>query len=83
MRQERTEVGERNAIEGKYGEAKTRYGLNHVMTQRSDTGESAIHLVFLVMMFLKKRLRDLFVFFFSRCYFPKPCSFVGLRAVGQ
>ena len=81
-RQERTEAGERNAIEGKYGEAKTRYGLDRVMTLRSDTSESAIHLVFLVMN-LKKRLRDLFVFIFSRCHFPRSCSFMGLRAVGQ
>jgi hypothetical protein len=48
----------------------------------ADNHTSAIHLVFLVMN-LKKRLRDLFVFIFSRCYFPKACSFMGLRAVGQ
>ncbi|MDD4541913.1 MAG: IS5 family transposase [Eubacteriales bacterium] len=66
-RQERAEAGERNAIEGKYGEAKTRYGLECVIAQRQNTSETEIHLVFLVMN-LKKRLRDLFVLFFSRCY---------------
>lgn len=64
-RLERIESRERNAIEGKYGEAKTRYGLNRVMTSRSDTSETDIYLVFVVMN-LKKRLRDLFVFFFCR-----------------
>ena len=58
-RLEREEAGERNAIEGKYGEAKTRYGLDRVMMERSDTSETDIYMVFVVMN-LKKRLRDLF-----------------------
>jgi hypothetical protein len=70
-RQERTEAGERNAIGGKYGEAKTRYGLNRVMTQRSGTSESAIHLVFLVVN-LKKRLRDLLSSFSAGAIFHNP-----------
>ena len=59
---ERSEAGERNVIEGKFGEAKNRYGLNRVMTRLSDTSDTAIHMTILVMN-LKKRLRDLFAFF--------------------
>lgn len=58
---ERSEAGERNAIEGKFGEAKRRYGLNRVMARCSDTSKTAIHLTILVMN-LKKRLRNLFDF---------------------
>ena len=32
-RQERAEAGERNAVEGKFGEAKRCYTLNRVMTR--------------------------------------------------
>lgn len=56
---ERDEAGERNAIEGKFGEAKRRYGLDRVMARLSDTSNTAIHITIL-MMNLKKRLRDLF-----------------------
>lgn len=56
---ERNEAGERNAIEGKFGEAKRRYGLDRVMARLSDTSNTTIHLTIL-MMNLKKRLRDLF-----------------------
>jgi hypothetical protein len=56
---ERKEAGERNAVEGKFGEAKRRYGLNRVMMRLSDTSNQSIHLTILVMN-LKKRLRDLF-----------------------
>lgn len=56
---ERDEAGERNAIEGKFGEAKRRYGLDRVMARLSDTSNTTIHLTILVMN-LKKRLRDLF-----------------------
>jgi len=59
---ERSEAGERNAIEGKFGEAKNRYGLNRVMARLSDTNDTVIHMTILVMN-LKKRLRNLFDFF--------------------
>jgi IS5 family transposase len=39
----------RNAIEGKFGEGKRRYGLGRVMSKLANTSESAICLVFLVM----------------------------------
>ena len=58
-RQERLDAGERNAIEGKFGEAKRRYGLNRVMTRQAGSSETTITIIVLVMN-LKKVLRDLF-----------------------
>lgn len=63
IRLERQEAGERNAIEGKFGEGKRRYSLGRIMTRLQATSETQIHLVFLVMN-LQKILRDLFVFFY-------------------
>ena len=60
-RQEKSEAGERNAVEGKFGEAKRAYGLGRMYAKRQDTSEVSIHLVFLVMN-LEKRLR---VFLYS------------------
>ena len=67
---ERNEAGERNAIEGKFGEAKRRYGLNRVMARLSDTGNTTIHLTIL-MMNLQKRLRVLFdaIYYWLVCFF--------------
>jgi len=50
--------GERNAVEGKFGEGKRFYGQGRVMTRLQGTSEVAIHMTFLVMN-LQKRLRDL------------------------
>jgi tetratricopeptide (TPR) repeat protein len=55
---ERLDAGERNAVEGKFGEGKRCYGLGRVMTRLKNTSEVSIHLTFLVMN-LEKRLRDL------------------------
>ena len=55
---ERLEAGERNTVEGKFGEGKRCYGLNRVMTRLKNTSEVSIHMTFLVMN-LEKRLRDL------------------------
>lgn len=57
-RQERSEAGERNAVEGKFGEAKRFYTLSRVMTRLKNTSEVSIHMTFLVMN-LEKRLRDI------------------------
>lgn len=62
--EERAQAGERNAVEGKFGEAKRRYGLDLLMARRQDTCETSIHMVFLVMN-LAKRLR-LFLFSFFK-----------------
>lgn len=59
--QEKSEAGERNAVESKFGEGKRTYGLNRIYAKRQDTSETSIYLVFLVMN-LEKRLR---VFLYS------------------
>ena len=63
--QERRESGERNAVEGKFGEGKRSYGLQRIRCHLEETSEAEIVLIFLVMN-LKKILRDLFVAFFRR-----------------
>lgn len=50
----------RNAIEGKFGEAKRKYGLGRIMAKLDDTSGSVIGMIILVMN-LEKRLRLLFV----------------------
>ena len=79
---ERSEAGERNAIEGKFGEAKRRYGLDRVMARLSDTSNTSIHLTVLVMN-LKKRLRDLFDTIFHLLDFYLPVSPFFKMAVEQ
>lgn len=66
-RLERLEADERNDIEGKFGNAKRRYGLSRVMLRLYTTSETTIHLTVLVMN-LKKRLREAeasFVYFLN------------------
>lgn len=62
-RQERKDAGDRNAVEGKFGEGKRAYGLNRIMCRLEETSETQIVLIFLVMN-LNKILRDLFCTFF-------------------
>ena len=54
----------RNAIEGKFGQAKRRFGLGRVMAKLSNTSETAIAITFLVMN-LEKCLAVIFYYFFS------------------
>lgn len=61
--QEKSEAGERNAVESKFGEGKRAYGLGRLYAKRQDTSEINIHLVFLVMN-LEKKLRVSFRSFF-------------------
>lgn len=65
--QARADAGERNAIEGKFGEGKSRYGLNRIRARLESTSLSVIVMQFLVMN-LERRLRFLFLFF-QRCPF--------------
>jgi len=61
----RTELDDnarRNAIEGKFGQGKRRYGLARIMTKLKHTSEVSIHMQFLVMN-LEHCLRALFSFF--------------------
>ena len=52
----------RSRIEGKFGEAKRRFSLNRVMTKLSETSQTAIAIIFLVMN-LSTLLRQFFAFF--------------------
>ena len=56
---ERQDMGERNAVEGKFGEAKQNYGLGLIRARLRQTSEIVIALQLLVMN-LEKRLRLLF-----------------------
>ncbi len=57
---ERLDAQERNAVEGKFGEGKRKYGLSRIYAKLKETAESVIFLQFLVMN-LERRLRVLFV----------------------
>ena len=57
---------ERNAIEGKIGEGKRRYGLDRIMARLPETSGSVIAMQ-IVVMNLEKILRDLFGLFWERC----------------
>ena len=50
----------RNAIEGKFGQAKRRFGLGRIMAKLSDTAESSIAITFLVIN-LEQLLKQLFL----------------------
>jgi len=89
-RQERKDAGDRNAVEGKFGEGKRGYGLNRIMCRLEETSETEIVLIFLVMN-LNKILRDLFCPFFrhilerARMFFMEepscsPSTFTFLQA---
>jgi len=53
---------ERNAIEGKFGEGKTKYGIERVMARLKDSSETVISVAFLCMN-ISKRLRCLLRYF--------------------
>ena len=54
----------RNAIEGKFGQAKRRYGLNCIMTKLPETSETSIAITFLVIN-LSTLLRQVYCLFMS------------------
>lgn len=66
-RQERRDIGERNAVEGKFGEAKRFYGLSRIMARLRETGETVVAMQLLVMN-LEKRLRILLAHFFRAIF---------------
>ncbi|OPZ83694.1 MAG: hypothetical protein BWY74_04397 [Firmicutes bacterium ADurb.Bin419] len=63
-KQERQDAGIRNAVEGKFGEAKRKYGLGRIMTRLMGTSETVISLQLLVMN-LERKLRLLLYYFFK------------------
>ena len=62
QRSQRQDTAERNAIEGKFGEGKRKYGLGRIRARLAQTSESVITLQLLVMN-LERRLRVLFFLF--------------------
>jgi len=62
-KQAHRDAAARNAIEGKFGEGKTRYGLDRVMARLQNTSETVIAMVFLCMN-IGRRLRT-FLFLLS------------------
>ncbi|MGK7898995.1 MAG: IS5 family transposase [Xenococcus sp. (in: cyanobacteria)] len=65
IKQRREDEKFRNAIEGKFGQAKRRFSLNLIMAKLSDTAETTIAITFLVMNLelLLKQFCALFFFF--------------------
>uniref|UniRef100_UPI001915EAC7 transposase n=1 Tax=Paenibacillus sp. EPM92 TaxID=1561195 RepID=UPI001915EAC7 len=62
-KQEQRDASERNAIEGKFGEGKRKFGLGRIRARGAETSLTVIALQFLVMN-LERRLRVLFLPFF-------------------
>ena len=85
-RLERQDAAERNAVEGKFGEGKTRYGLDRIMTRLQETSETTISMIFLCMN-IKRRLRDFLSFlwiwlkfaFFASNMAEQPPGITGFR----
>lgn len=65
------DAGERNAIEGKFGEGKRKYGLGCIRARLEQTSESVITLQLLVMN-LERRLRVLFWLIFVFLFRGRP-----------
>ena len=57
------ERGQRNSVEGKFGQAKNGYGLNEIRARRKDTSESWIGAIFFIMnlITLMKKAEKLFL----------------------
>jgi hypothetical protein len=67
---ERQDASTRNAIEGKFGEGKTKYGLDRIMARLPETSETVISLAFLCMN-ISRRLRFLLAFFWRTAFNSK------------
>ncbi len=53
VKKEHVRPGERNPVEGKFGQAKTAYGLDNIKARLKDTSESWIACIFLVLNLVK------------------------------
>jgi hypothetical protein len=60
---ERPDSAARNAVEGKFGEGKTGYGLDRIMARLKETSETVISIAFLCMN-LNRKLRSLLLYLF-------------------
>lgn len=76
----RQDASERNAIEGKFGEGKRKYGLGRIRARLATTSETVIALQLLVMN-LERRLRDLFVSLMKQLFAVKFPSFRAICAL--
>ena len=67
LRMQARDSADRNAVEGKFGEGKHKYGLDRIMARIKESCETVISLAFLSMN-INRRLRELARFlFFRRC----------------
>ena len=69
-RKRKKEATERNAIEGKFGQAKNGYNLNRIRAKLRDTSESWISAIFFVLNLLRYE-KDYFLSYFLRWIFGK------------
>ncbi len=63
-KQQKEDEGIRNAVEGKFGQGKRRYGLNRVMARLADSSQTVVSIIFLVMN-LDRLLSGSFLRFFD------------------
>ena len=59
---EKYSAGERNPVEGKFGEAKRRYGLGRIRGKLKDTSENMISMIIIIMN-IRQIMRDIFLIF--------------------
>jgi transposase, IS5 family len=73
-KQEYTDSGIRNAVEGRFGVGKRRYSLNKIMAKLSNTSETAIAIIFLVMnLDVLIHFLALFLYRYSYCAVKQYC----------
>lgn len=74
------ESGERNAVEGKFGEGKRRYGMDCISTKLKETSETQIQMIVFTMNVVKALRRALWLivwallYLFLRVFESKNCS---------
>jgi hypothetical protein len=79
IRQERDDAAQRNAIEGKFGEGKIKYGLDRIMARLVDSSRTVISMSFFCMNLgrLPRVLCAFFYFNLKNCFENQPYSFLG------
>jgi len=66
-RQRQQDEKDRIPVEGKFGNAKRKYGLNRIMAKGKETSETTIAVIILIMNLEKLRVRFLFVPIYFQC----------------
>jgi len=72
IKRERQDMARRNAVEGKFGEGKAKYGLDRIMARLIDSSETVIAMSFLCMN-ISRRLRVLLRKFWFLSKSPSHC----------